>query len=518
MAKLRGELVQAQEEAENLRSAASVSASIAAAASTDGEKSVADQVAEHADAVRAELEARHQERMKQTDELLERRTKQMKDGLTKKLTEGKAQIRQSLQEEHEKQLQDLQTEHQKAIESLQVRHKEELDELRRQEETRFSEFKASFKPATGAESNEAGNSVKSEDKTAETWQPSEQEIRSLVQSSEVVRGILKNNVIKQVNKAKEEWSDSLKEEHEKDVAQRLADLQSKADAAKEHAVALETKKTSLQINMATNKVKVAQVKLDVVAKAAQETPQKPVSEVWAVAKDAKPSTASSGQPQPSPKPAPPPPATFGKPSPAIPAPGNSVSQNQQADSPGVTPGLPFNATTFGRPTPPMHTLQPDRSLPPPPPQATTANLNIAQPQVPQQYTPPPPKPPASIVPPAQNQGIGNHPNAGTGLGALRGLQSGLPIARGAAARGNTGGRGNPRGRGSGIPRGGGQSIDTTRPQGAGQARGSPTSTGAKQFVPGNKRPREDGQENGSEGKRIRGAGEAGEAGAAGASS
>ena len=75
-------------------------------------------------------------------------------------------------------------------------------------------------------------------------------------------------------------------------------------------------------------------------------------------------------------------------------------------------------------------------------------------------------------------------------------------------------RGNPisRGRGSAIGRGGPQALDTSRSQGQQVGRGSPTSAGlnagARQFIPGNKRPRDDGQDggDGSNGKRIRGGG------------
>ena len=63
-----------------------------------------------------------------------------------------------------------------------------------------------------------------------------------------------------------------------------------------------------------------------------------------------------------------------------------------------------------------------------------------------------------------------------------------------------------------MGRGGPQVLDTSRSQGQQIGRGSPTSAGlnagAKQFVPGNKRPRDDGQDGGEggNGKKIRGGG------------
>lgn len=107
MKKLRENLAQAQQDAENLRTTASVNASFANASTEDGSKSVAAQVAEHVEAIRAELEARHSERVRAVDETLRKRTDVMKANLTKKLTEGKAQIRQSLAAEHEQALQAL---------------------------------------------------------------------------------------------------------------------------------------------------------------------------------------------------------------------------------------------------------------------------------------------------------------------------------------------------------------------------------------------------------------------------
>ena len=63
-----------------------------------------------------------------------------------------------------------------------------------------------------------------------------------------------------------------------------------------------------------------------------------------------------------------------------------------------------------------------------------------------------------------------------------------------------------------MGRGGPQALDINRSQGQQVGRGSPTSAGlnagAKQFIPGNKRPRDDGQDgrDGGNGKKIRGGG------------
>jgi len=537
MQQLREDLVQAQQEAEDLRATASLNVSLASAPTEDGSKSVADQVAEHIEAARVELEARHSERLKQADETLANRTNQMKASLSKKLTDGKNQIRQSLNAEHEQAIQALRTEHEQGLEQLRTRHKDELDELRKL-------VAAADKKPVGAQNTDGSSDVKTEDQTPSgPYQPSEAEAKALVSTNEIVRSILRQNVVKQVVKAREELSTQLKEEHEKS----LTEIQTKAESTKAHAVLMEGKKNALQVNMATNKFKIAQFKVEMVQKAAQDTPQKPVEEVWTSVKDARPPPAAAPQPQQGASQPPIPPAanpfgqptpttqnaaqqkpaqsnaqglpsgisTFGRPTPAAPAPQAASPKTQQ--SPQQKPaqpnaqGQPSGTSTFGRspPAAPAPRIQsPNRQQNPqqkplqaqpaakapngtqrPPQQAASFPLQHLQ-----QRPPPPPGP--------ANQ----HPNAGTGPGALRGLQqSGLPIARGGSVRGNP----NLRGRGSGIGRGG-PPLNTSQAQGQ-QGRGSPVSgglnAGAKQFVPGNKRPRDetqDGQQ--SDGKRIRGVG------------
>ncbi|KAK4695509.1 nucleoprotein TPR, partial [Lecanoromycetidae sp. Uapishka_2] len=532
---LREGLALAQKETEDLRTNASVNVSLANAPTEDGSKSVADQVAEHVEAVRVELEARHNERMKIADETLANRTNQMKANLSKKLTEGKTQIRQTLTAEHEQAIQALKVEHEKELESLRNRHKDELDEVRKLVEG-SNKLPADVRNADGP------SDVKIEDQTSRApYQPTEAEAKVLVQSNEILRSILRQNVVKQVAKAKDEVSTQLKEEHEK----VLAEIQTKSESAKAHAVLMEGKKNALQINMASNKFKNAQFKVDLVQKSAQETPQKPVAEVWISVKDARPPPAPAGpsqtqqgapqrpktpvanpfgQPTSTPQfvaqQKPPqgnaqvPPlgiSTFGRPTPTAPAPRVSSPTTQQ--SPQQKPGqfnaqsqAPSGISTFGRPTPAAAgglSQPPTRQSPQQKPlqaQPAESAPNGNQPSI-QQATPPPQSAQQKPVPGPPSVG-----NAGSGQSASRGLQqSGLPMPRGGSIRGTS----NPRGRGSGIGRGG-PPINTNQIQGQ-QGRGSPVggalNAGAKQFVPGNKRPRDESQEGQpGDGKRIRGGG------------
>ena len=516
-AKLREDLLRAQQDVENLRAAASVSASLAKIPAEDGSKSVAEHVAEHVEAVRAELEARHQERLKEADETVEKRTNNMRNQLSKKLAEGKAQIRQSLVSEHEKAIQQLKTDHSQELIALEARHRDELDELKRNEDARFTELQEAAAAEKSKEDSDRSSTIKAEGETDRgPWQPSETEAKAFMQSNELARSIVKKTINSHVTKAKDELTAQLKEEHEKS----MIESQNKANTAKDHAVMMEGKKTAVQVNMANNKARISQYKIGIVEKAAQETPQKPVGEVWSIVKDAKPPPTTVPQPQvgPSKTQQSPAAASFGQLAPPtqtahqkpVPMPfaqstpfsqGVATQQHQQAqlDQAGQEPRVP----TFGPPSPAVITTQTSlsdeqrSSTGQQPAQTSSGSAN---------QTNPPPHDQGPLAPqqrPPQNT-ANIHSNAGTGPSALRGLQqSGLPVARGGSLRGNATARG-------GVGRGGPQGINTNQSQQ--QGRNSPTrggmNPGAKQFVPGNKRPRDDGQHggDGGNGKRIRGGG------------
>lgn len=517
LAKLRRDLAQAQHDAENLRANAAVNTTLANAPVDEGSKSLAEQVAQHVDTVRAELEARHNERVKEAEENMEKKTNGMRTQLTTKLKEGKAAIRQSLAAEHEQALLALKTDHEQQIEVLKSRHRDELDELKRNEDSRFAKLRDAWDTEHEApHGNDGSSHVKPEGDAARgPWEPSEAEARTLVQSNEVVRSIVKKNITAYVKKETDEQAAKLKEEHEK----AIADFQTKANTAKEHAVMMEGKKTALQVNMANNKAKISQFKIGIVEKAAHETPEKSVQEVWSVAKDAKPPPTAPPAHQGSVK-AQQTHATTGLGQPTSSAATQSISNAQetlaatsalnslttqhspmQTNELGRQPSIPV----LGRPAPAAAPIQASA-----PTQQSAPGQLPKQDQLPSNAGNTDQRPPPSQGPPSQPRKLpqetaNNQPNVGTGPAALRGLQpSGLPVARGGSMRGNP----NARGRGGG--RGGSQGINTNEAQQ--QGRNSPTSGGmnpaAKRFVPGNKRPRDDEQQGGDagNGKKIRGGG------------
>ena len=607
---LERNLVQAQQETETIRATVSINQSLGSMSAENGDKSISDQLTERVEEIRAELESRHNERVAQLEENYDKRVDGMRKQLSTKLAEGREKARQSLVAENERAIQVLKSAHEHDLEKLQTQHQSELAELKQSEESRFSQFKDAWKfehPAAGG----TDPLMKSEDRAAKPMaEVSEADAKVLLETNALLRKVFKSNVDKKLNEAKEAVALQLREEHERDLADRLAEAQSKASTAKEHAVSMEQKRNQIKLSMSDNKAKVAQAKVGVVQTAASDTPQKPVVDVWEIAKNAKPEIAVAPSSAPAgigavqqpasnlatEKPAPPlaqntqiqgqkstpgvqtqpqkPPTTsFGQPSGLV----------QGAQVPGPKPfASPIGQPSgFGQPTSfgqPSHVLQNTQSQGQKPAPVTSfgqpsskqdyqtqvANTQAVaqQPPAQQKQNTAPPGPaqqrPSIQSPnrtvtsqPATNQAndaasrqeskpvngtqeITRQPAAssqpggiiqqkpqgqnnpfiqGSGAGAARPLQqSNLPVAaRGGSSRGG----GNPRGRGRG--RGGNQSIETYQAQGQQQGRASPTNAGmnpgAKQFVPGNKRPRDEGQEghhsdgtgNGN-GKRIRGGG------------
>ena len=612
MGKLRQNLAQAQQDAENLRATASVNDSLGAISAENSDKTISEQLAERVEAIRAELEARYNERVAQLEENYKKRVDAMKTQLNAKLAEGREKAKQSVAAENDQVLQGLKASHEDDLELLRARHQSELADLKQNEESRFSQFKEAWVSEHPA-SNKEDSAVKSEGQEAKpVMEISEADARTLVQTNHLVRGVLRKNVEAKVNEAKEAVTLQLKEGHEKDLADKLAQAQSKANTAKEHAVSMEQKRNQLKVSMSENKAKLANAKLAVVQTAANETPQKPVVEVWEIAKNAKPAPAppsattgnTSGQQSASTssneKSAPaaaqsiqvqgqkPTPTPFGQPStlvqgsqpqaqnppqpsfgqPSAPMQGAQLQNQKPSTSSFGKPsfaqpssfGQPSNLfqgnqaqaqkpapnSPFGQASPAQNnqsqspSVQSNVQQPPTQPQQPAANQGLTQEQSnnaptqastaqpatdqnanasqreqnpvngTQQPTRQPPSQPSSNIP-QKPQGQNNPFAQGSGPAAARSLQqSGLPVAaRGGANRG----AGNQRGRGRG--RGGGQNIDTNQAQGPQQGRASPTSAGlnpgARQFVPGNKRPREEGQDGQQgddigNGKRIRGGG------------
>ncbi|KIW96358.1 uncharacterized protein Z519_03427 [Cladophialophora bantiana CBS 173.52] len=249
-----------------------------------------------------------------------------------------------------------------------------------------------------------------------------------------------------------------------------------------NAEQLAEKRGAVKLNMSQNRAAMANAKLDVVKKAAEETPEKAVGEVWQIAKDAKPTA----------------PAAATAPKPAAPTPAAPPSQTT------AKPEIHVKADE----TTQLHSAAPEQPA---------AVESASQQPRPNPFQQPAPQPsPAQPAQPSQSTQP-THPEAAKqsqpGAALMHQLQSGIP--RGGSNRGR--GSGIPRGRGAPRGgRGGGPNVHTGVSQQAGRGGGanSPSrgslNPQAAQFTPGggNKRAREDGEvtDGSGQGKRIRGEG------------
>ncbi len=279
LARLRQELIRAQQDAEIQRASAS---SPATAPIDDGLKSVTELVNERVEAIRAELDNRHDERVRQLEESFQKRTDGMKAQLTKKLAQG----RETFAAENGEALENLKSGHLEELEKLKVQHQDELNELRRNEASKLATFKETWLAQQSA-SAVGDNTEKPESEGI--LSPSsltDAQARELVSKNSIVRNIMLGNISR--------LSRQLKEEHDKHLNDQIAEVREKAVTVQGHAVLMETKRNALKLSMAENKAKAMQPKLDIVQRAAQETPQKPVIEVWEIAKVAKPPAPTIG--------------------------------------------------------------------------------------------------------------------------------------------------------------------------------------------------------------------------------
>ncbi|KAJ5086976.1 hypothetical protein NUU61_008283 [Penicillium alfredii] len=407
----------------------------------------------------------------------------------------------------------------------------EVRAAHRQEIERLSAGEQSAPGTPGAATEQAPATPS---KTIELPELTDSQARELVAKHKTINTIVRNNIRNMVTKEKEK-----NEAQAAANAESLAQLEQKfteeREAAKKayeeelgekikSAVELSDKKSLARISMLDTRIRTAQAKIDVVQKAAAETPQKPVVEVWEVAKTARPAPSAAQTPKPTAVASPAQPAS---PAPSAATPGASAPSPAPAPAATASPA-PAAAQPTGPPAVPANKPPPSQQVDETP-AAVPANP-FGQLQQNQQSKQQP-----STLP--------SKPPAGNAPGMLKALQSGLPVARG--GRGGRGGvqnnpfghaqqqqgdqqqqpAQNPSQRGAGVARGrggrggqgrgGNQNASPAQQQGQGQpspsANRGALNASARQFIPqGNKRSREEGSdatnEGGSGGKRMRGGG------------
>ncbi|KJR85280.1 nucleoprotein TPR [Sporothrix schenckii 1099-18] len=511
--------------------AGSAAPAAAVAPLSDAEKEELQQRIAAAEARAAAFEQKAKEVEDNIQSTLKERSDKMKDALNKKLKETKEKAEQEVREAREK---------------LQA----ELD-LRVEQEKKIwmAEQSSTGTAAPAPAPGEATSEVPSTPAKAEPGTPTtagtpldlsklgDTETRELLANNATIRSIVTANIKKKI----ESETKKVRDEVEQAVK---AEYDAKITSARESGQMMAEKKSSIRINMAENKLKTATAKLDVVSTAAQQTPQRPVGEVWAIAKDARPAPATPAASNPAtPAPGTPGPAAAQPPAraqpPATPAavqaatpaaapgalrpqPQQQPQQQQRVSSLPTKPQPANSSLPSSLPAPaggPPALDNPFLSKPSEIPQPNNPFAKAAQQQQQQQQQPQQQQQHQPQHQPQQSQQQPQRPQSALGQ-QQGGPRSGIPVpgsGRGGAHgnnqnsnRGGAGGAGRggvyqaPRGRGRG---GMGQNQGRGGGNTGGGGGGANLNPSADAFNPGNKRPRNDGGDAAGGGvKRMRGGG------------
>ncbi|KAK4190830.1 nucleo protein TPR [Podospora australis] len=454
---------------------------------SDEEREALEEKLAAAEARAAEFEAKAKELEDQADVIVKQRSDKMKTALNKKLAESK----EALEKQYQEQRANVEAE-------FKLKLEQEIAIVKAEQLTAGPPLhNIPATPAKPSGDQPPQTPTAATPANGEIPNLTDSQVQHLVATNSVVKNIVKSNIQKLVAKQKAEIESTLKSEYEQKIV-----------SAKEQATALTEKKSALRLNMLDRQHKTAQAKIQVVETAAKETPQKPVVEVWEIAKDAKP---------PAPPPAAPSPAVSAAPSPA---PVQATPTN--ATSVPAAQATPTASSTVEETKPQIPA--PQTAAPPPPQQNKIPTPNVTGLPAPGSSIPNPFGAPSgatvtSNLPVANPFGAPGAavaqvqvPVVGIQTGLPQPVRTGLPQPRagGNAGRGGRGGvyqaRGGPgfRGGRGGFQRGGGQ---------AGAAGGGGMNPQAGEFNPGNvaagnKRPRNDSEAGGGErgGKRPRGGG------------
>jgi len=220
-----------------------------------------------AEAKAAEFEAKAEELESKMQTTIKERSERMKESLNKKLKESR--------EAMEKEKEQLQEDFKVKLEQERTIIMAELQSAPAQNGVPATPSKADQNqpPQIPTVATPGGS-------TLDLANLSDTQTRDLLSTNPTVKAIVANNIKKKVDqeakKIREEAEAAVKAEYEKKIA-----------SAKEQATTLTEKKSALRLNMLDRQLKTGQAKLSIVETAAKDTPQRPVGEVWAIAKDAK---------------------------------------------------------------------------------------------------------------------------------------------------------------------------------------------------------------------------------------
>ena len=248
--------------------------------SADERKKLEEKIAA-AEARAVAWEAKAKELEQNQDAIVKQRSDKMKEALNKRLSEYKA----SMESERAQLQQDK--------EILEADFKLRMEQERKIWETEQASLQNEVKaPRTPQQPKPEAPVATPSTSVPDLNNLSDQEIRELVSKNATIRSIVQNNIKSKL--AAE--TKKMKEEHE---AATKAELEQKIAQAKDSATQLATSKMNLKLNMTENRARMANAKIEVVETAAKDTPQRPVGEVWEIAKNAKPPPVPPKQPAPS---------------------------------------------------------------------------------------------------------------------------------------------------------------------------------------------------------------------------
>lgn len=435
---------------------------------SDEEKRALEEKIAVAEAKAAECEQRAINVETKIQSTIKERSDRMRDALNNKLKESRSK---------------MEDEYKKKDEDLQLRFEQEKQIWLAENAATKPTAAPEQPPATPAKTQATGPpATPVVASTPDLAQLDDAGIRQFLATNPTVKNIIAANIRKKL----EIESAKMKTEVTTELEASLKnEYETKISSAREQAQLMESKKSTLRINMTENKLRHANAKIGVVETAAKETPQKPVVEVWEVAK-----TTQAAPAVPAAKPTPArQPSVAGLPqTPATPS-GTAARPAQ--------PSLPAPAATPATTTATEETKAPVSGIPAPKtnnPFAVPANAGNTD-AVPNPFAP---KTEAPAAAPTQ---------AGQPQQTQQPVRSGIPMPRGGGR-----GRGTYQAPGhrasSGAQEGGAPHGHAGR--GRGGARGGRGNLNlnpvATDFQPGNKRPRGDSEIGAGGAKRARGGG------------
>ncbi|KAF2754877.1 hypothetical protein EJ05DRAFT_136859 [Pseudovirgaria hyperparasitica] len=226
---LQAELASIKQENEALRASVITNGGPATDEAENDERLSAEQITEQVNTIKAELEAKHADRMATLEETFKKRSENMKNQLNTKLREKNEALAQ-MKTEHEEAVNRLKSEHSEELSRISSEHADEVARLnseftnRSQVSSTVEESQPKAAPTVKAEEsgskpaptpamNGGANSTMSRDEVLKSL--TDPEVKDLVAKNATINGIIKRNIQTKLALEKDTFTKSLNAEHEK---------------------------------------------------------------------------------------------------------------------------------------------------------------------------------------------------------------------------------------------------------------------------------------------------------------